>query len=92
MRLDWAALYIGRDGRGMLLSTKGALHVSFDCNDATWTGHLELQIGVVWDRVEAGESSSSEQCVIAAMEGDDVEDQVFASEVIRGTEHYLQRY
>ena len=67
----------------MLLSTEGAFHVSIDCNDATWTEHLELQIGVMWDRIEVSKSGSSEQCVIAATEGDDVEDQVFALEVFR---------
>ena len=75
----------------MLLSAEGALRVSIDCNDATWTGHVELQIGVVWDRIEAGKSGSSEQCVIAPAEGDDVEDQVFASEVVRRAEDYFQR-
>ena len=74
----------------MLLSTEGALHVYIDCNDATWTGHLELQIGVMQDRIEAGKSGSSEQCMIAAAEGDDVEDQVFASEVVRRAEDDLQ--
>ena len=75
----------------MLLSTEGAFHVSIDCNDATWTRHLELQIGVVWDRTKAGESGSSEQCVIAVAEGDDIEDQVFASEVVRRTKDDFQR-
>ena len=81
MWLDRAALYFSHNGRHVLLSTEGALHVSIDCNDATWTRHLELQIGVMRDRNEAGKSSSSEECVIATTEGDDVEDQVFASGV-----------
>ena len=75
----------------MLFGTEGALHISIDCNDATWTGHLELQIGVMQDRTEAGKGSSSKQCVIAAAEGDDVEGQVFASEVVRRTEDDFQR-
>ena len=53
----------------MLLSMEGALHVSIDCNDAPWTGHLELQIGVMRDHIEAGKSGLSEQCMIAATEG-----------------------
>lgn len=46
----------------------------------------------MWARVEAGKGGSSEQCVIATTEGDDVEDQVFASEVVRRTEDYFQCY
>ena len=52
--------------------------------------HLEFEIGVVWDRVEASERSSSEQCVVATAEGDDVEDQVFASEVVWPIKDNLQ--
>ena len=75
----------------MLPGMEGALHVSVDCNHATWTGHLELQIGVMWYYIEVGKSGSYEQCVIATAEGDDVEDQVFASEVVRRAEDYFQR-
>ena len=74
----------------MLLSTEGALHVSIYCSDAAWTGHLELQIGVVWDRIEAGEGGSSVQCVIADAERDDIEGEVFASEVVRRAEDDFQ--
>ena len=58
----------------MLLSTEGAFHVSIDCYDATWTGHLELEISVVWHRVESSKRGSSEQCVVAAAERNDIED------------------
>ena len=68
---------------------EGVFLVSIDCYDAAWTGHLEFKISVVWHRVEACKCGSSEQCVIAAAEGDDVEDQLFASEVVRGSEDNL---
>ena len=42
VRLDEATLYFVRKGRGMLLSTEGALHVSIDCDNATRSGHLEF--------------------------------------------------
>ena len=42
------------------------------------------------DRIEASEGGSSEQCVITTAEGDNVEDQVFASEVVLRTEDYFQ--
>ena len=82
-RFDEAALYFCCKGRGVLLSTEGAFHVSIDCYNTAWSGHLEFEIGIVWDRIEASERGSSEQCVVATAEGDDVEDQVFASEVVR---------
>ena len=74
----------------MLLGTEGAFRVSIDCYDTAWSGHLELEISVVWHRIESSECGSSEQCVIATAEGDDTEDQLFASEVVRGSEHHLQ--
>ena len=60
----------------MLLSAEGAFHVSIHCYNSAWSGHLEFEIGVVRDCIEAGESCSSEQCMIATAEGDDVEDQL----------------
>ena len=58
----------------MLLCTEGALCISIDCYDAAWTGHLELEISIVWYRIESSKRGSSEQCMVAAAEGDDIED------------------
>ena len=44
------------------------------------------------DRIEVSEAGLSEQCVITTTERGDVKDQVFASEVVRRTEDYFQRY
>ena len=74
----------------MLLSTEGAFHVSIDCYNTAWSGHLEFQIGIVRDRIEASERGSSEQCMVATAEGGDVKDQVCAAEVVRLTEVDLQ--
>ena len=74
----------------MFLGTEGALCASIDCYDTTWTGHLEFEISIVWHRIESSKCSSSEQCVIATAEGDVVEDQVFALEVVRGSEDNFQ--
>ena len=74
----------------MLLGTEGAFRVSIDCYDAAWSEHLELKISVVWHRVEACKCGSSKQCVIATLKGDDIEDQFFTSEIVRGSEDYLQ--
>ena len=58
----------------MLLCTEGAFRVSIYYNDATWTGHLELEISVMWHHIESSECGSSEQGVIAAAKWDDIED------------------
>ena len=50
------------------------MRISIDCYDATWTGHLELEISIVWHCVEQGECGPSEQCVIAAAKGNYVKD------------------
>ena len=57
----------------MLFCTEGAFRISIDRYDTAWTG-LELEISIVWYCVESSKHSSSEQCVIAAAEGDDIED------------------
>ena len=58
----------------MLFFTEGAFRISIDRYDTTWTGHLELEISIVWHNIESRECGSSEQCVTAAAKGDDVED------------------
>ena len=58
----------------MLLCAEGTFRVSIYCNDAAWTGHLELEISIMRHRVESSERGSSEQCVVAAAKGDDIED------------------
>ena len=58
----------------MLLGTEGALHVSIDCYDTVWSGHIKFEITIVWHCIESSECGSSEQCVITTAERDDVED------------------
>ena len=74
----------------MLLGTEGAFRVSIDCYEPAWSRHLEIEISIVWHRIKSSECDSSEQCVIATAEGGDVEDQLFALEVVRRTEDHLQ--
>ena len=57
----------------MLLGTEGAFRVSINCYDATWSGHFELEVSIMRDRIESSECGSSEQCVIAAAKWDDIE-------------------
>ena len=58
----------------MLLSTEGAFRVSIDCYNTAWSGHLELEISIVWHCIKSSECGSSEQCVITTVEGDDIKD------------------
>ena len=74
----------------MLLGTEGVFRVSIDCYDTAWSGHLELEISIVWHRIKSSECGSSKQCVIATAEGDDMKDQLLASEVVRRSEDHLQ--
>ena len=74
----------------MLLGTEGTLCVSIDCYDTAWSRHLKLEISVVWHPIESSECDSTEQCLIATAEGDDIEDQLLASEVVRRSKDHLQ--
>ena len=58
----------------MLFCSKGAVHISVDSDDPALSRHLELEICIVRHRVESSECGSSEQCVVATVERDDVED------------------
>ena len=58
----------------MLLHSERAFGVSIDRDYSSRAWHLELEVCVVRHRIESGKSSSSEQCMIATAEGDDIED------------------
>ena len=58
----------------MLLSAEGAFRVSNNCYDAARSRHLELEISIVWHCVESSKCGSSEQCAVAAVEGDNIKD------------------
>ena len=82
-------MYFRCQGCRVLLRSEGAFGVSIDRNYSTRAWHLELKVCVVRYRIEFGECGSSEQCMIATVEGDDIEDQFFASEIIRGSEDHF---
>ena len=69
-----ATLYFCCKGRSVLLSTEGAFRISVDRYDTAWSGHLELEVGLMWHRIESSKCGSSEQCMIATAEGDGIED------------------
>ena len=58
----------------MFLRSEGAFSVSVDRDDSSRAWHLELEVCVVWHRVELCECGTSEQGMIAAVERDYVED------------------
>ena len=67
-------MYFRCKGRRVLLRSERAFGVSIDRNYSSRTWHLELKVYVVRYRIELGECGSSEQCVIATVEWDYVED------------------
>ena len=58
----------------MLLSMEGAFRISVDRYDTAWSGHLELEVGIMWHRIESSKRGSSKQCMIVTTKRDDVED------------------
>ena len=66
-----ATLYFCCKGRGVLLGTEGAFRVSINCYNTSWPGYLELEVSIMRYRIESCKCGSSEQCIIATMEGDD---------------------
>ena len=69
-----ATLYLRYESRRMLLRTEGAFGVFVDHNYSLRAWHLELEICVVWHRIELCKCGSSEQGVIATSKRDYIED------------------
>ncbi len=67
-------MYFRCEGRRVLLRSERAFGVFVDRNDSARAWHIELKVCVVRYRIELGECGSPEQCVIATMEQDYVED------------------
>ena len=53
------ALYFGRKGRSMFFHTEGAVCVSVDCYNPVRSWHFELEVCIVWYRIESSKCSSS---------------------------------
>ena len=62
------------EGRSVLLRAERAVYVSVDCYDPARSWHLELEVCIVWYRIESSECGSSKQCVITTTERDGIED------------------
>ena len=69
-----ASLYFYSKGCSVLLRAEGALCISIDCHNTAGSGHLELEVGIVWHHIESSECGLSKQCMITTAEGDDIED------------------
>ena len=78
------------EGRGVLLYSERVLCVSIDCNNSARSWHLELEVCIMRYRIESSKCGSPEQRVITTAERDYIEDSLFASEVIRGSEDHFQ--
>ena len=62
------------EGRGVLLCSERALCVSIDCNNSARSWHLELEVCIMWYRIESSKYGLPEQCVITTAERDYIED------------------
>ena len=62
------------EGRSVLLHAERAFCVSINCYNCARSWHFHLEVRIVLYRIESSECGSSEQCMIATSEGDDVED------------------
>ena len=67
-------MYFRRQGRRVLLCSERALGVSIYHADSARAWHLEIEICIVWHRIEFCECGSSEQGMIATAERDYIED------------------
>ena len=67
-------MYFHREGCSMLFCSERAFHVSIDCYDPARSWYLELEVCIVWYRIESSKCGSSEQCVVTTAERDDIED------------------
>ncbi len=67
-------MYFDRKGRSVFLCMERAVHIPVDYYDPARAWHLELEVCIVWYRIESRKCGSSEQCMIATAERDYVED------------------
>ena len=67
-------MYFRREGCHMFFCTERAVHASVDYYDPARSWHLELEVCIVWYRIESSECGLSEQCVVTTTERDDIED------------------
>ena len=67
-------MYFRREGRRVLLCSERAFGVSIDRDDASRAWHLELEVCIMWYRIESRKCGSPEQCMIATAEQDYIED------------------
>ena len=67
-------MYFCRKGYSVLFCTERAIHIFVGCYDPAWAWHLELEVCIVWYRIESSECGSSEQGTVTTTEMDDIED------------------
>ena len=67
-------MYFRREGCSMLFYTERVVHVSIDCYDPARAWHFELDVCIVWYRIESSKCGSSKQCMVTTTERDDIKD------------------
>ena len=74
VRLQGAARCFCCYGSDVFVGAEGRFGLAMNHDDAAWTGHFELTVGIMWHRIESSERGSSEECLVITAEGDDFED------------------
>ena len=69
-----AALHFCCKGRSVILHAEQAFCVSVNCYNPTRSWNFVLEVCIMQYCIEFGKCGSSEQCVIATTEGDDIKD------------------
>ena len=67
-------MYFCLKGCSMFFRMERAVHISVDCYDPARAWHLELEVCIVWYRIESSKCGSSEQGMVTTAETDDIED------------------
>ena len=62
------------EDRSVLLYSERALCVSIDNNNSARSWHLELEVCIMWYRIESSKCGSPEQCMITTAERDYIKD------------------
>ena len=67
-------MYFGHKGYRVLFCIERGVHISVDCYDPARAWHLELEVCIVWYRIESRKCGSSEQGMVTTTERDDIKD------------------
>ena len=67
-------MYFCHEGRNVLFCTVRAVCVFVDCYNPARSWHLELEVCIVWYRIESSKCGLSEQGMVTTAERDNIKD------------------